>query len=513
MAELVAPLYLGLDAGTSVTKAAIFDAGGSEIAVAERRTAVRRSRPGWSEIDPDEAWSAACAVLREVLCHSAVDVRAIRSLGLSAAMIGAWVLDEKGKPLRPAITWEDSRSQALIEELGAAKPDFHKEIFASSGCVLQQGCTLPVMAWLARHEPAVLRQACHVVSFKDFLRFRLTGEIATDRTEAAVIPGSTSARDRSAAMIELFDLEDHAKLLPEVLDSETVGGHVTSSAAEQTGLPRGLTVAVGAGDVPCTMVGAGAASSGSALSVLGTACVVGVVHDHPVFEPANVGLLFPLPGPRWYRAMANAAGTHNLDWAFATLAPDLARRRDRFERLNHMLDETPIGASGLVYLPFLSDSGIIAPVIDPSARAHFAGLAPRHERAHMMRAVVEGVAFAMIDLLDALSFEGDHLLLMGGGAQNSRWVQMICDLARKSVRVPDGSQFGARGAAWLGAVAAGDYASVNEAAQDASAGRVFEPSRASITQFSEARATYIAARQRAVGRFPSDPASDGTHRG
>lgn len=506
MAEPSAPIYLGLDAGTSVTKAAAFDAQGREIAVAERPTAVSRPKPGWSEIDPLEAWEASCAVLREVVHHADVERKAIRSLGLSSAMIGAWVLDDQGRPLRPAITWEDTRSQSLIDEFGASDPTFHDKTFASSGCVLQTGCTLPVLAWLVRHEPDVLRQARHVISFKDYLRFRLTGKVATDRTEAAIIPGSTRLLTRSDDMIALFGLQDHASLLPPILDSESAAGRVRAEAAAKTGLPEGLPVAIGAGDVPCTMIGAGVAQPGTALGVLGTACVMGVVHDEPVFEPPGIGLLFPLPGKGWYRAMSNAAGTHNLDWTFDSLAPDIADRDDRFSLLDAMLDETPVGASGVSFLPFLSDIGIIAPIIDPSARAQFAGLAPRHTRAHLFRAVIEGVAFAMADLLKALSFRGDQMLLTGGGARNDRWVQMICDLADKPVHVPLGSQFGARGAAWLGAVAVGDYPTVHAAAEHSLPGRVFEPSHGDRNALDDAYARYREIRALNIGQFPSDGA-------
>ena len=142
-----------------------------------------------------------------------------------------------------------------------------------------------------------------------------------------------------------------------------------------------------------------------------------------------------------------------------------------------MLDSTPPGASGLTYLPYLSDSGLIAPIVDPSARAQFSGLAPRHDRACLFRAVIEGVAFAMLDLLDALSFEGERVLLMGGGARNDRWVQMLCDLLGKPVVIPHGTQFGARGAAWLAATAVGDFSSIAHAAQQVSEGRIFGSGR------------------------------------
>jgi sugar (pentulose or hexulose) kinase len=489
--------YLGLDAGTSLTKAAIFDLTGREIAVAEKPTVVRRPYPGWSEIDPDEAWAAAADVMRRAVAASGIDPRRIGGIGLSAAMVGVWLLDANGVSLRPAITWDDSRAQGMIDERLADDPSFLSRIFASSGSVMQQGCTLPVLAWLARHEPETLGRARHVLCFKDFLRLRMTGRIATDRSEAAVLPGSAIARDRSRAMIDLFGLADYEPLLPPVYDSETFGGGLTAQAASQTGLPEGLPVAIGAGDVAATVIGAGGLATGTATAVLGTACMVGVTHDRPIFEPANIGLLFTLPGSRWYRAMINVAGTLNLDWAFSTLAPDLAQDPSRFAKLNEMLAETPVGVGGLTYLPYLSDSGIIAPQVDRTARAQFSGLTPRHDRAAMFRAVIEGVAFAMVDLLDALSFDGERMLLTGGGAKNPVWVQMICDLVKRPIEVPDGSQFGARGAALLAATAAGRFATINEASTAlAGTGRVYQPDTQNFDELETALSCYRSARDR-----------------
>ncbi len=452
---MTGPLFLGLDAGTSQTKAGLFDLEGRELAVAEMATVVNRPRTGWSEIDPEIAFEAAIDVLGRVVRESGVEPNAISGLGVSAAMVGAWVLDRQGHPLRPGITWEDSRAQALIDRHSAEMPDFMSRIFQSSGSVMQQGCTLPVMAWLAENEPEILASAAHVISLKDYLRFRLTGTIGTDRTEAAVIPGSAAHRDRSQAMISLFGLDEHAHLLPPVFDSEACAGGLGPDVAARIGVAAGLPVAVGAGDVAATVLGTGSLEPNTAIAVLGTACMVGVVHDHPVFEPADVGLLFTLPAQRWYRAMLNVAGTLNLDWAFQTLAPDLSSNPERYQALDAMLDATPPGARGLTYLPYLSESGIIAPIVDPTARAQFSGLSPIHDRACMFRAVVEGVAFAMADLLDALSFDGRDLVLVGGGARNERWVQMIADVTGLTVHVPAGTQFGARGTAWLAAASCG----------------------------------------------------------
>ncbi|WP_309085690.1 FGGY-family carbohydrate kinase [Chelativorans sp.] len=464
------PLFIGLDAGTSLTKAAVFDLAGRQLGEARRGTTLLRPHPGWSELDPEEAWQAALDVLRRVVSESGVDRSRIAGIGLTGAMVGAWVVDGEGNALRPGITWEDSRAQGWIERRLAADARFLSRIFASSGSMMQQGCTLPVLAWLAENEPEILARAAHVMSYKDFLRMRLTGLAATDRSEASVIPGSARERTRSDAMIALFGLEKFAQLLPPVMDSERFIGGLMPAAADAIGLPSGLPVAIGAGDVPATVIGAGGLATGMATAVLGTTCMVGVCHDRPVFEPADLGLLFTLPGHRWYRAMVNVAGTLNLDWAFSALAPDLAARPDRFDMMNEMIGTVPPGAHGLVYLPYLSESGIIAPVVDYGARAQFHGLVPRHDRAALFRAVMEGVAFAMRDLFDALDFAGDRVLLTGGGAQNPVWAQMIADLAGRDVHVPEGTQFGARGAALLAATAAGHFASVADASASAAGG-------------------------------------------
>lgn len=501
---MTAPLFIGLDAGTSLVKAAIFDLSGRQLGEAWSRTGISRPHPGWSELDPEEAWQAAQDVLRRLVGDSGVDRARIGGIGLTGAMVGAWVVDEAGNALRPGITWEDSRTQPLIDERLAEDPGFLSRIFASSGSMMQQGCTLPLLEWLVRNEPHVLARARYVMSYKDFLRMRLTGRAATDRSEASVIPGSARERSRSDAMIALFGLGDVAHLLPPVMESETFIGGLLPAAAEAIGLPAGVPVTIGAGDVAATIIGAGGFATGAATAVLGTTAMVGVCHDRPVFEPADVGLLFTLPGERWYRAMVNVAGTLNLDWAFSALAPDIASRPDRFETMTAMVRAVPPGADGLVYLPYLSESGIIAPVVDQHARAQFHGLSPRHGRPALFRAVLEGVAFAMRDLFDALGFSGERVLLTGGGAQNPFWAQMIADAIGRPVHVPDGTQFGARGAALLAATAAGRFPTVADASASVvgHGGVAYEPDAGNASVTAAALARYREARDRLLGPVP-----------
>jgi len=492
---------LGIDAGSSVTKAAIFDDRGRQLGAGMHRIRLQRPNPGWSEIDPDSAWDAMVFAIRAAMQDAGVTGRDIAAVGLSAAMVGAWLSDEAGNALRPGIVWEDSRAQEMLEVRAAEIPDFYHRIFLSDGCVLQQGCTLPLLMWLKTHEADVLRRAAHVLCYKDFLRLRLTGRVAADRTEAAVAPGSALLRDRSQEMLDLFAVSDLAGKLPAVAESESIGGTITQAAAEATGLLPGTPVAIGAGDVPCTVTGASALETGAAMAVLGTTCMIGVVHDRPVFTPPDLGLLFTMPGERWYRAMVNVAGTLNLDWAVETLLPDLASKPDLYQRIEAMIAPLPIGSEGVTYLPYLSESGIIAPVVDVEARAGFHGLTPRHGRPHMVRAVYEGVVLALRDLYRELDGGSREILLTGGGARSPMWTQMVADALGATVLVPEGTEFGARGAALLAATAIGRFGSIREASVSTRAiQRRHEPDAALAPQWDQAFAAYRGHRDKILAR-------------
>jgi sugar (pentulose or hexulose) kinase len=482
-------LTLGLDVGSSVAKAALYDTGMAELATAARPVLQDRSRAGHVEYDAPGVQASVVALIGDVAARAGVTPEAIGAIGISAAMVGGVLVDAGNRPLRAGINWEDARAKGLIEQIVARDPGALSRIFRSSGCVLQQGCTLPVLAALAATEPGLVARAHAFVSLKDHLRAWLTGGIGADRTEAAVGPGSAERRDRSPAMLELFGLGPLAHLLPVVEESEAVGGHVTPAAAAITGLKAGTPVAVGAGDVPCSVLGAGGWNTGRATMILGTTAMVGQSFAQPVFEPADLGLLFTLPGKRWFRAMVNVAGTMNLDWALATLVPDLAASADPFARLEERVAQSPVGAGGVSFLPYLSDSGIIAPVIDPEARAGFAGLAPRHQPQDMLRAVYEGVAFSLVDLLELTGFSGERIMLVGGGARSALWPQMIADITGKAVDLFEGREFGARGAALLARVAVGELPDI------ASAAALVPPLRATAMPDRSHEAAYALARQ------------------
>ena len=239
-----------------------------------------------------------------------------------------------------------------------------------------------------------------------------------------------------------------------------------------------------------------------ACTILGTTCHNGVVADEPLFEPPNIGLLFTLPDSLWLRVMVNLAGTPNLDWALRTLFSEIADHRGGasvYAELERIALQRRAGVDGLLYHPYLSEVGLIAPVVARGARAQFSGLRPSHARDDLLRAIYEGVAYAIRDCYEAIGRPIGEIRLVGGGARSDFWSQMIADVAGRRVVVPEGSEFGAKGAALLAGVAIGRSRSVREAARAASAiGRRFEPNAKCAAVYADGFVRYRAAREAIV---------------
>lgn len=468
MAAAPPDLLLGIDAGTSVVKVALFDARGSELAVVRRRTTLVSPHPLWSETDMDATWQAVAACVRALLAESGTDARRVAAVGLTGTMVGAWLVDGEGRPVRNGILWNDGRTQPLIERMTAANPDFMRTIFRASGSIMQQGCTLPLLRWLMENEPETLERAATVLCCKDWIGLRLTSVAGLDPSEASVLPGDARARGYSEAMIDFFGLRPVRRLFPPVRPSEGLLGAVTAEAAAATGLREGTPVGVGAGDVIASTLGLGAVEPGVACTLLGTNILNCLVMDAPVLVPMDIGLLFSMPAQRWLRSMVNVSGTTSLDWFVAQFcAAEQAAatsQGDLFARLERLAQESTPGANGVLYLPYLSELGITAPFYEPAARAQFFGLTDRHTRADLLRAVYEGIALSIRDGYAVLPEAAQAIRLSGGGARSPFWSRMIADACGVPVFVPGGAtEYGAKGAALLASVAIGHSPSVLEA--------------------------------------------------
>ncbi|MEO1016343.1 MAG: FGGY-family carbohydrate kinase [Pseudomonadota bacterium] len=453
--------FLGIDIGTSVVKAALFDEGLTQRGRAQEPLVPLTGPPGYAEVDMESVWQAVVRTVRQVLART--EAQTIAAIGISANMVGAWLIDAQGVPVRPGILWSDARTQSLIEQLRRDSHGFMETIFRSSGSVMQQGCTLPLLRWMIENEPESLENAAALFGCKDWIRFKLTGEIATDITEASVAPGDAHGRGRSDAMIAVLGVEAWAHLLPAPQPSEATGGHLTQQAAAELGLWPGISVAIGAGDVPSSVLGAGTARSGQAVSILGTTCLNCVVMDEPNLEPLDLGLTFCLPGNKWLRAMVNVAGTSSLDWIARLLGQATPEGMADIEKTEAMARSVEPGAEGVTFLPYLNASGIIAPFVEPRARGCFFGLEERHGPETMVRAVYEGVALSIRDCFLIMPQPVEEICLIGGGGRSDFWAQMIADICNRRVVTLNEREVGARGAALLAAVSINHLADIGAA--------------------------------------------------
>jgi sugar (pentulose or hexulose) kinase len=496
---MTADFLLGIDTGTSVVKTALFDRTGEELRSATRKTTLIAPREGWSETSMEETWQAAVAALRDLLVQSGVSSSRIAAIGVSGNMIGAWLIDAQGNPVRDAILWNDGRTVRLLDQLRSEHPGFDTDVFNVSGSVIEHGATLPVLRWLADNEPETLQRAVAVLHSKDWIRYRLTGEIVTDVTDVPGTPADVRARDYSDEVLTLFGLEAYRHLFPPIAPSQRIVGSVTPMAAATTGLAEGTPVVAGAGDVPAVVLGVGAVEPGIACSILGTHSINGIILDHPSFEPTDLGLLFTIPEQRWMRALTNVAGTTNLDWFIAEFC-SLEQSRSKssvqlFDHLETLVGQSSPGARGVLYHPYLSAVGIMAPFHEPAARAQFVGLTREHTKSDLLRAVYEGVALAIRDCYTTMNFAVHQIRLSGGGARSRIWGQIIADTVGAPVVIPNGSEFGTRGAALLAGVGVGWFDSIVDAAAAAiQIDRVYEPNVSLKPLYDENYALYTALR-------------------
>jgi xylulokinase len=452
--------YLGIDLGTSSVKVLLVDAGGRVIAEAVETYPILSPQPGAAEQNPGDWWDAAGRATRRVLRESAESIDAI---GLSGQMHGAVCLGPDLELLRPAIIWADTRGAGTASQLTDAIS--RERLGEAVGTTLAAGFQAVTLAWLREHEPAVWTDLRWVLLPKDYLRLRMTGEIASEPSDAAST-GMLGVADRQWSRDVLAAIGLPADRVPPLVGSASEAGRLTDEAAAQLGVPHGTPVVAGGGDAPLAALAAGVSDNRSLLATLSSGAQVIAMVDEPIVD-AGLRLhtfaspLDPALGePGWYLMGATMVAGLALRWLRDNVYEDQSEHA--IEAMTADAAGCKPGASGLVFAPYLA--GERTPHLDPNARGMLIGLTLDHGRAEVTRAVMEGVVFAMRDALDVVreSAPGERrLVLAGGGARSPLWRQLVADIFETPVHpstVADQSAVGAAvlAAAWHQGARAGE---------------------------------------------------------
>jgi xylulokinase len=448
-------MFLGIDLGTSAVKAVLVDKAGAVQAVASHPLPLSHPHPRWSEQDPQDWWQATQLAVEQLL-HVARDrdisARRIAAIGLSGQMHGATVLDKADKVLRPAILWNDGRSDAQCREMEGWK-DFR----AITGNLAMPGFTAPKLLWLREHEPAIFERIAKVLLPKDYLRLRLTGEYATDVSDAAgTLWLNVKERRWSQPMLDACGLSQDT--MPSLHEGNAVSGYLNASLAERWGMSR-VPVAAGGGDNAAGAVGVGLVRHGQAMLSLGTSGVYFAVSDGYLARPEDAVHSFchALPGT-WHlmSVMLNAASCLDFTAGLAGY-PDVATMLADAERAG-------LHREGPIFLPYLS--GERTPHNDVHACGAFTGLRVASTRTDLANATLEGVGLGLLDGIEAVDAAGlhvDNITVIGGGSRSAYWTQMLADIVGRPLTLRIGGEVGAAlGAARLAHLAAEPGAAIDE---------------------------------------------------
>lgn len=460
-------LLLGLDVGTSGCKAVLIESDGAVKAEAITEYAMQIPRPGWAEQNPEDWWQATIASVRRVLASAGGET--IVGIGLTGQMHGLVLLDENGNVLRPCIMWNDQRTAVQCAEIeqkvGRAK------LIELAGKPALTGFTAGKILWVREQEPEVYRRVRHVLLPKDYVRYRLTGTFAMDVADGSgTLLVDVRKRVWSDELLSLFDIP--REWLPELHESHEVVAEVSAEAASATGLRVGTPVVAGAGDQAAQSIGTGIAREGIVSVTVGTSGVVFAATSRYTFDPTGElhAYCHALPDT-WHLMGVTLSAGGSLRWFRDALCePERAEAartgRDVYDIITELAATAPAGSDGLLFLPYLT--GERTPHADPNARGVFYGLSLRHTRAHLARAVLEGVTFSLrecLDLLCALGQSCARVRVSGGGSRSGFWKEMMADVFGTDIIEVNVTQGAAYGAALLAGVGTGVYPNAEQACE------------------------------------------------
>ncbi len=452
-------LLLGIDIGTSGAKTVLIDRRGAVVAEAMVAYPMHVPRPGWAEQEPDDWWRATVAGVKQVLTAAGYSGSSVAAVGLTGQMHGLVLVDRSGAALRRCIMWNDQRTAAQCAEI--ERRVGRLRLIELTGKPALTGFTAGKLLWVREREPEVYSRANRMLLPKDYVRLRLTGFLGTDVADAS---GTNlldlRRRQWSAEILGLLDVAP--ELMPAAAESAEVTARIAPAAAAECGLTAGTPVVAGAGDQAAQSIGTGIVDEGVASVTIGTSGVVFAATDQPVVDPAGGLHAYCHAAPnRWHLMGVTLSAGGSFRWLRDLLETD-------YDRLDGLAAGVKAGADGLIFLPYLS--GERTPYADPHARGVFFGLSLAHGRAHLARAVLEGVAFSLndcLELLCRLQVECGRIRVSGGGAGSVLWRQIMSDVFGRELVTVNVNQGAAYGAALLAAVGIGVFPDVAAACRTA----------------------------------------------
>ncbi len=461
---------IGIDLGTSGTKTVLFDEKGTVVASSTVEYPMYQPQNGWAEQDPNDWWNAAVKTLGTVIKDSGVDKRDIVSLGISGQMHGLVMLDKNNNVLRPSIIWCDQRTVEECEDIERLVG--RERLIEITANPALTGFTASKIMWVKKHEPEIYAKCAHILLPKDYVRFMLTGDYATEVSDASGMQ-LLDVPNRCWSDEVLCKLGIDIGLLGKVYESPEITGYVTEDAADLTGLAAGTIVVGGAGDNAAAAVGTGTVENGKAFTTIGTSGVVFAHTDNISIDKKGRVHTFccAVPGEWHVMGVTQGAGL-SLRWLrdnCCTYETTNAAEQeiDPYIIMDKEAEQSPIGANRLLFLPYLM--GERTPHLDPNARGVFFGLSAMHERKDLIRSVMEGVCYSLKDclsVLDEMGISCDSMLACGGGGSSALWRKMLADIYGTTVSTVQSKEGPALGVAILAMVGAGIYPDVKTACKE-----------------------------------------------
>jgi xylulokinase len=458
---------LGIDIGTSGTKSTLVDIQGLEITSSLVEYPLYQPQIGWAEQDPNDWWNATRETCKKILSQSGINPRDIAGIGLTGQMHGLVMLDEKGEVLRRSIIWCDQRTENECKQITSVVG--REKLLDITANPSITGFTASKILWVRNHEPDLFSKCKKILLPKDYIRYKLTGEFATDVSDASGMQ-LLDVKNRRWSQEVLNKLELDIELLAKVYESPEITGRITSPTSFQTGLLEGTPVVAGAGDNEAAAVGVGAVVDNKAFTTIGTSGVVFAHTKKMKFDPLGRVHTFcsAVPGEWHVMGVTQAAGL-SLQWfknnfCHEEIWRSTKEQLDPYEIMSEEASLIPIGSNKLIYLPYLM--GERTPHLDPSCRGVFFGLSAMHTRMDLIRAVMEGVTFSLLDCVNIfreMDISFPEMLICGGGGRSHLWRSMISDNFNCKVKTLGSAEGPAFCCAILASVGVGIYDSVKDA--------------------------------------------------